>query len=163
MRRIVLDTNCLLMCIPKKSPYREVWDAFLDERIILCVSNEIVEEYSEILSQKTTALIANNVISMILSRPNVLLVTPYYRFGLIQADIDDNKFVDCAIAAGAEYLVSNDTHFNILKTTSFPKVNVISLMSFLKYIQAHKLYCLDSDSDTMLNEEMAEYLKTPKL
>lgn len=54
MKRIVLDTNCLLMSLPKNSPYREIWNAFLDGRIILCVSNEILEEYLEILSQKTT-------------------------------------------------------------------------------------------------------------
>ena len=36
------------------------------------------------------------------------MINPYYRFGLIQADADDNKFVDCAIVANAEYLVSNE-------------------------------------------------------
>lgn len=126
MRRIVLDTNCLLMSLPKNSPYREIWNAFLEERIILCVSNEILEEYLEILSQKITATIANNVISTILNRSNVLLIIPYYKFELIQTDIDDNKFVDCAIAAEAEYLVSNDAHFNVLKNETFPKVNTIN-------------------------------------
>lgn len=144
MRRIVLDTNCLLMSIPKNSPYREIWNAFLDERIILCVSNEILEEYLEILSQKITESIANNVISTILNRPNVLLITPYYKFELIQSDVDDNKFVDCAIAAEAEYLVSNDAHFNILKSKPFPKVNVINLMFFLECIQTYKPYRIDT-------------------
>lgn len=161
MRRIVLDTNCLLMSIPKNSPYREVWNAFLEERIILCVSNEILEEYLEILSRKITESIANNVISTILNRPNVLLITPYYKFELIQSDVDDNKFVDCAIAAEAEYLVSNDAHFNILKNKPFPKVNVINLISFLKCIQTYKPYCIDTDRNEMLNEGTNEYLTVP--
>lgn len=80
MKRIVLDTNCLLMSIPKNSPYRIVWEAFLNREFTLCLSNEIVEEYLEILSKKTTATIAGNVISTILNQHNIELVNPHYRF-----------------------------------------------------------------------------------
>jgi len=58
MRKIVLDTNSLLMSLPKISPYRMIWDDFLAGKLILCVTNEIVEEYLEIIEQKTTAEIA---------------------------------------------------------------------------------------------------------
>ena len=43
---------------------------------------------------------------------------------LIQSDSDDNKFVDCCITANAQYIVSNDRHFDILKHIEFPHVNV---------------------------------------
>ena len=43
---------------------------------------------------------------------------------LIQLDSDDNKFVDCCITANAQYIVSNDRHFDILKHIEFPHVNV---------------------------------------
>jgi len=36
---------------------------------------------------------------------------------------DDNKFVDCYIASGAHYLITHDSHFSILKSVAFPKVN----------------------------------------
>ena len=39
----------------KKSPYRPIWDAFLAGRYELCVSNEILDEYQEILGQPQTA------------------------------------------------------------------------------------------------------------
>ena len=45
---------------------------------------------------------------------------------------DDNKFVDCAIGAGADYIVSEDAHFRALETTPFPKVNVIRLNRFME-------------------------------
>lgn len=99
---------------------------------ILCLTNEIIEEYLEILSRKTSFSIANNVVFTILNQPNTSLITPYYRFNLIQSDADDNKFVDCAIAAGAKFLVSNDAHFKILKTISFPRVNLLTLAQFMK-------------------------------
>ena len=127
MQRIVLDTNCLLISLPRISPYRIIWDRFLEGQFILCVSSEIIEEYSEIISNKTTSEIANNVIATILNAKNTELVTPYYRFNLIQTDKDDNKFVDCCITANANYIVSNDRHFDVLQHIEFLHVNVISV------------------------------------
>ena len=60
MKKIVLDTNCLLMSLPKASPYRLLWDSFLKGDVVLCVSNEMMEEYTEILSLKVGERIANN-------------------------------------------------------------------------------------------------------
>lgn len=54
MNPVVIDTNCLLQIISKKSPYRPIWDAFLAGRYELCVSNEILDEYQEILGQPQT-------------------------------------------------------------------------------------------------------------
>ena len=45
--------------------------------------------------------------------------------------MDDNKFVDCAIAANASYIVSQDHHFDILKTIEFPKVELIDIDTFM--------------------------------
>ena len=131
MKKIVLDTNCLLMSLPKASPYRSLWDSFLKGDIILCVSNEIIEEYFEILSLKVGQRIASNVIELIVNRSNVEFVNPTYRFGLIQTDIDDNKFVDCAIVAGAMCIVSNDSHFKELASIPFPKVTVFNIVEFM--------------------------------
>lgn len=61
--------------------------------------------------------------------------TPSFHFNLINTDPDDNKFVDCAIVANASYIVSEDTHFNILNSIPFPHVEVIRLQKFLKTLQ----------------------------
>lgn len=131
MRRLVLDTNVLLVILPQRSPYHKLWIDFLAEKYVMCVSNEMINEYSEIISQKTTPFVADNVIMEILYRPNVIFVTPSYRFHLITADEDDNKFVDCAITANADFLVSNDSHFNILKSIRYPHVHLVSLDEYM--------------------------------
>jgi putative PIN family toxin of toxin-antitoxin system len=100
----------------------------------LCISNEILEEYQEIIGQQTTARIAENVILLILNRRNVTFVDPHFRMGLITEDPDDNKFVDCAFAANAEYLVSNDKHFKVLNHTPFPQLNLVKLADFLPIV-----------------------------
>lgn len=93
-------------------------------------STEIIEEYAEIIAQKTTPQIADNVIKLILNRSNVKQFSPYFHFHLIKADPDDNKFVDCAIIAGARYIVTNDAHFRVLAAIPFPTIEVVGLDEF---------------------------------
>jgi len=135
MKYIVLDTNCLLACISNSSNFHSVWMSFLNEEFYLCVSNEIMTEYEEILARKTSPTFADIIIHIILNSENVMFVNPYYKFGLIPTDPDDNKFVDCAIVANADYIVSQDTHFDILKTVYFPKVNVIHIEEFAEELK----------------------------
>ena len=130
MRYVVVDTNCLLRMIPLRSKYRQAWESFLDGKYILCVSNEIVSEYMEILTAKVSTSFAENIVGAILRSPFVRRFDPQFHFNLIESDPDDNKFVDCAIIANADFIVSEDSHFRVLKTISFPKVNVLTLDEF---------------------------------
>ena len=134
MRNIVLDTNSLLICIANRSKFHSVWTAFLNEGFTLCVSNEIMNEYEEILAQKVSPKFAEKIIYIIMNSNNTFFANPYFRFGLIENDPDDNKFVDCAIISNADFIVSQDVHFNILKNIDFPKVNVIRIEEFVKYL-----------------------------
>lgn len=127
---IVLDTNCLLRSLSRRSEFYDVWEAFVLGRYTLCVTTEIIAEYEEIISSHMSPLAAQLAIEMILRAPNVLRVDAQFRFHLITADRDDNKFVDCAIVANAEYIVTNDKHFNELASIPFPHVEVKKLEDF---------------------------------
>ena len=131
---IVLDTNSLIMSIAPKSPYRSVWQAFLRGDYNLCISNEIMEEYAEVLARNISPRVSEAIVYAILTRPNIIRKDPHYSFGLIEADKDDNKFVDCAIAANAKCIVTEDNHFNVLKSIPFPKVEVIGIDDFKHYL-----------------------------
>lgn len=134
INRIVLDTNCLIAILSRKGNYFPVWQGLHQGKYILCVSNDILKEYEEILSLKTNSIIASNVIQTLINSPFVEFVEAYYHFHLISQDEDDNKFVDCAIAANAKYIVSEDAHFNILKDIPFPSVEVMRLRSFMQLL-----------------------------
>lgn len=135
MRHVVIDTNCLLQMISRHSPYYAAWSAFDHGRYCMCVSNDIISEYREIFAKLTNTFVAENVIATILRSPYCLRFDPHFHFGLITQDPDDNKFVDCAIIANADYIVSEDTHFKELKTIPFPQVNVISISQFITDIK----------------------------
>ena len=104
----------------------------MSEKYAICVSNEIIFEYMEILSQKVSATFAANIVGAILKSNCVKLISPSFHFNLITQDPDDNKFVDCAIIANANFIVSDDSHFKALENIPFPKVTVITLEQFQK-------------------------------
>lgn len=137
--KIVLDTNCLLACISSKSENFRVWKDLQAGRFTLCVSNEILEEYQEIIARKTNPIVAENVINAIVESEFVEFVDPQFHLELIVADHDDDKFVDCAFAANAAYIVSDDSHFDVLKDIPFPQLLVLKLKDFLKRLQEGEL------------------------
>ena len=136
MDSVVLDTNCLIMAVSSRNVYYRVWQSFLEGEYYLCVSNEILEEYAEVLSRNISVNVARYIVYAILERKNVRQINPSYKWNLITADPDDNKFVDCAISANARFIVTEDHHFNILRTIPFPKVGIISIDEFLEKLQS---------------------------
>lgn len=138
MLKIVLDTNILLICLSTKSKYRPIFDGLLNEKYQLIISNDILTEYVEILARKTNSNIANNIAELFLVIKNVIKIDVYYRWNIILQDYDDNKFVDCAIAANANFIVTNDKHFNVLEDIEFPKVKVINADNFMAMLQDEK-------------------------
>lgn len=131
-RRIVLDTNCLLQAISRRSRFYPIWREFVKGQYELCVTTEILDEYEEILSRHTSPIVGRMVVEAILRANNVVRVDAQFRFGLIETDPDDNKFVDCAIVANAEYIVTDDAHFDVLEDIPFPRVLVMTAEEFLE-------------------------------
>ena len=110
--------------------YHTIWEQILNGKVRLCVNTEILDEYEEIIGQKMTPMIAHNVVEAIARLSTTLFQTSYVHFRLIEQDQDDNKFVDCAIAANADYIVSNDAHFSVLKTIAWPRVIVLNIEEY---------------------------------
>ncbi len=130
--KIVLDTNILIASLGKKSPYRKIFDSFINGNFDLLLSNDVLLEYLEIIQDKTNAVVAENIIMSILSADNIKLQEIFFRWSLIEHDKDDNKFADLAVAGNADFLVSNDSHFNVIKLIEFPPIHVVSGEEFLK-------------------------------
>jgi uncharacterized protein len=94
-------------------------------------STEILLEYEEILTQTYSPQSAQWVLNQLAIAPNVVFAEPAFRWELIKNDPDDNKFADLAIGINADFMVSNDSDFNIFKEIEFPSLEVISLDKFL--------------------------------
>lgn len=96
--RIVLDTNALLMSLPRKSPYRPIFDAFLSGKIHFLIDNAILSEYIETIGNRSDYIVAQNVGELLVNSPHVMRINVTTKWLLIVQDPDDDKFVDCAVA-----------------------------------------------------------------
>ncbi|MEQ8811179.1 MAG: putative toxin-antitoxin system toxin component, PIN family [Imperialibacter sp.] len=130
MLKIVLDTNILLVAVSDRSPYHWVYEAFLKEKFQLLVTTEILSEHQETITEHMGSSVADNVLLSIENSVNTSFITRYFKWNLINADPDDNKFSDCAVAGSSDYLVTEDKHFEVLKSIGFPIVNVIGIGDF---------------------------------
>ena len=136
--RVVLDTNCILSSIAPSSPNGIIIDYLLKGKYNLCVTTEILMEYEEKIIEMFNQNVSSNFFTSLMVLDNVEFINIYFRLSLISADLDDNKFSDCAFASNSDYLVTNDRHFNILKTTKFPHINIITNKEFIEILKKLK-------------------------
>ena len=136
--RLVIDTNCLLVSIPKFSETRWLFDAIRLGTFEIGITTEILEEYEEILGGFYSPNLASNVVELLPNLKNTIRVNLYYKWGLIEQDVDDNKFVDCAVACQADYIITHDKHFKILQKIPFPKVEVLKMNDLKKILFKEK-------------------------
>ena len=136
--KVVFDTNCLLRVLPQNSPYRCLWDAFLCGEFELCYTTEILHEYEEVLTRFYSLKIAEFTVGTLVKAKNIIQIIPHYKWNLISTDRDDNKFVDCALNSGADFIVTNDRHFNVLKSLAFPPIKIIDIETFKEILMKSK-------------------------
>lgn len=137
--KVVLDTNVLLACYSPKSRLFPIWQSFRAQQYTLCVTTDILDEYVELIARLSSPSIANLIVDIITQSPNTQFVTKHFFWQLIEADPDDNKFVDCGLIANAHFLVTEDKHFDVLKTKGFPTLNVIGTDEFKSVLRAQPI------------------------
>lgn len=128
--KVVIDTNVLWVSVSRRSASHWLFQAVLEGSLTLCVTTDILDEYAEIMSSKLGIEASEAVLSLFDNLPNIQLITRYYRWFAIKADADDDKFVDCAVAANAICIITEDKHFKVLKQLDFPKVKAMSINEF---------------------------------
>jgi uncharacterized protein len=133
--RVVLDTNAILSSLNYRSKYRFIIDELLNGSYDIFVTTEILLEYEEKINDFFAPSTSQLFLDALHLLPNVHKIDLYYKFLLIKNDADDDKFADCAIAAGIHFLVTDDKHFNTLLKLGFPKVNLINIKDFNTFLQ----------------------------
>jgi len=124
--KVVIDTNIILNAIYPGSKNYWIRKALEFQQLELCITTDILDEYAEIIERFFDKETANLFLSALEILPNITHIQKYFFWKLIPEDPDDEKLLDCAIASGAAYLVTNDRHFNKIKDLPFPKVNVVN-------------------------------------
>lgn len=133
--KVVIDTNILVMALSSKSPFHDIISKLKEGVYELVVTNDVLLEYEEIITIKYGEFSAKLFLILIEELPNVHFIRTYFHFNIIEQDPDDNKFIDASFAANAQYLVTEDSHFKILKKVEYPQIDVIGIEEFLKILR----------------------------
>ena len=116
--RVVIDTNVFVSSFFGGNP-RKVIDYWFLGSLTLCLSNPILEEYFDVLGRfdfdDTTLLL--KLMSSIERNANILFVENPNEDQWMNDDPKDNKFIACAVALKADYIVSGDSHLTNAKQT----------------------------------------------
>lgn len=136
MPKFVIDTNIWVMSLTSRSEYHAIYLALVAQKFEMAVSHDILLEYEEIITEKYGERTAQNFIDLLHILPNVHFVQSFFHWHLISVDEDDDKYVDTCVASGADMLVSEDGHFNVLEQISFPKVVRIRIDGFLTLVES---------------------------
>ena len=120
---VVLDTNVVLQARSPLHDFHPILEAWKNGSFSVAVSTGILLEYEEVIAAKTGAERWRNFATFLdavaMSEGNLIAISPSFRFRLVAADPDDDKFADCAIAAEADYIITNDRHFDALKNAGY--------------------------------------------
>ena len=133
--KVVLDTNVLVSGTFWDGDSRKIL-RLLDQKEIVCIlSQEIIDEYRAVLIRDDIVdkivnknLIASRVVERIISAS--IIVKPKNQLFVVKDDSEDNKIVECAIAAQADYIITKDQ--DLLRMKKFESITIITPEEFLK-------------------------------
>jgi uncharacterized protein len=134
MLSVLIDTNVLMVAVSPRSDLHWLYRALINREFNLIISTEIVLEYEEQLKYRYGETVVADFLLILAEANNVIVQEPHFRWNLIHADPDDNKFVDTYISSAADYLITHDKHFSVLNQLDFPSVNLIDAYSFQKIV-----------------------------
>ena len=129
MKKVVADTNIFISSFFGGVP-RKIIDLWKEGKITLCLSQEIVEEYIEVLIRlgvdeneikKLTRLFAENYHSIFTTQ------TP--KLSVVKDDPDDNRFIECAVALDCKIIISGDKHLKSIR--KYIDIDILSPREFI--------------------------------
>jgi putative PIN family toxin of toxin-antitoxin system len=135
--KVVIDTNILVSAIlnPKSSSAKIV-STILEGIIELCISPAIYEEYHHVLNYERFNFDSIKVERFLSTLKNgAQWFTPTKKVMKINKDDSDNRFLECAETAAANFLITgNRNHFNFDR---FETTFILSPGEFWVFLQIY--------------------------
>ena len=129
--KVVIDTNVFVSSFFGGNP-KKIIDLWRNEKIILCLSKDILEEYVEVL--RRIGLEDEDELSELLNLFskgfNIAFTAKTPQINLVEDDPDDDKFIECAVALKAEAVITGDKVLGAIK--EYMGIKVLSPAQFLR-------------------------------
>lgn len=135
---VCLDTNVLVQARATGHVFFPILNAWVAGKFGLAVSTPILLEYEEVIARmngrESWRKFARLMDYVELTTGMLHRVTPQYHFQVISNDPDDNIFTDCAITEGADFIVTEDRHFDPLATAGYHPKPISPALFMGKYL-----------------------------
>jgi hypothetical protein len=131
--RVVVDTNVFVSSFlsPGGTP-RKIIDLWKRGNAILCLSPAIIEEYVLVLGRLGLEgePEMDELLELFKKKANILFTAPAGVLNVVEADPDDDKFIECALHAKAEFVISGDRH--LLDVGNYEGIRIVTPAEFLQ-------------------------------
>jgi putative PIN family toxin of toxin-antitoxin system len=130
--RVVLDTNVLVSALLFETTLSKIIDLWQGGAIISVISKDTFQELRTVLAYPKFSLTPDEIRTLLEQEilPFFEVIEVVEEVKGVCADPADDKFLACALAASAEYLVSGDKALIDLK--QYKSVKIIKPSEFLK-------------------------------
>jgi putative PIN family toxin of toxin-antitoxin system len=107
--RVVIDTNIFISSFFGGKP-RKIIDLWKRGSLILCLSGEVLDEYIEVLNRVgfRDREEMEELLMLLAENPNIRFTNKTPKLQLVKEDPDDDKFIECAVALKARYVITGD-------------------------------------------------------
>jgi len=132
--KVVIDTNVFISSFfNRKGAPGKIIDLWKTEKIMLCISSPVLEEYIEVLLRfgLTGKTELKELLDLFQKQFNIHTSTKSARISAVKEDPGDDKFIECAVANNAEFIVSGDKH--LLKLGHYKNIKILSPADFINY------------------------------
>lgn len=132
--RVVLDTNTLISAMLFSGVASRLLPLWQSRRLEVLVSKPILQEYVRVLAYPKFGLDADEIRGLIEEEllPFVSTVRVRRRLRVVERDPDDDKFLECAVAGRAKYVVTGDQDLLVLR--SYRGISVVNAATILEAI-----------------------------
>lgn len=132
-KKAAVDTNVLVSAfVYPAGTVREIFSLAMNRKVILAVSEPVLAEYAEVLRRKfgwAEHEIDENVRFI---RKFTEMAVPSSGIKAVKADPTDDKVIECAVAAGADFIVSGDKH--LLNISKYKSIKIVKPADFLRIL-----------------------------
>jgi hypothetical protein len=131
--RVVVDTNVFVSSFFGGIP-RKIVDLWKNGQVILCLSKPIVDEFVEVLRRLglQNEIELHELMSLFAQGAGILFSAITPRLKIVDKDPDDNKFIECAVALNATYVVSGDK--SLLSVGGYMGISIVTSRQFMDAI-----------------------------
>ena len=134
--KVVIDTNVFVSSFFGGNP-RKIIDLWKKGEITLCLSKDILDEYTGVLQRiglKDEREI-EELLSLFAEGFNILFTTKTPKIRVVKDDPDDDKFIECAVALRAEFVITGDRAIKALG--EYMGIKILTPQQFLKTYKIH--------------------------